>query len=115
TYCLAQILGGCIGITTATLRHCSSSILRRIGAASLESAAGPLPAYFDPKFGCEMEVLSFDSDCPAPKYMVLVEKLRSEILRVPVICQSMRRMFWNTDGPSNTAWGKPGLGKWRHA
>jgi hypothetical protein len=33
TYSLAQILGGCVGISTATERHHSSSILRRIGGA----------------------------------------------------------------------------------
>jgi hypothetical protein len=94
TYCLAQVLGGCIGITTATLRHCSSSILRRIGGRSLESVAGPLPPYYDPQFECDMEVLRFDSAFPAPKYARLVEQLRAYILAVPVICQGMRHRLW---------------------
>src|SRR5262249_46160257 len=54
TYSLAQVLGGSIGITTATVRHCSSSILRRIGGRPLEDASGEIPPYYDPQYGCEM-------------------------------------------------------------
>ena len=36
-YSLGRIRGGCLGITTATVRHCSSSILRRLGGAPLAS------------------------------------------------------------------------------
>jgi len=117
TYCLAQILGGCIGVTTATLRHCSSSILRRIGAASLESPAGALPAYYDPKFQCDMEVLRFDSASPAPKYLRFVEKLRLEILGVPVICRKARRVLWRTASGKQSAAqaGTADVGTWQPA
>src|SRR5215212_2543785 len=36
-YSLGRICGGCLGITTATVRHCSSSILRRLGGAPLDA------------------------------------------------------------------------------
>jgi hypothetical protein len=92
TYSLARVLGGCIGITTATTRHCSSSILRRLGGSPLESMGDALPPYYDPQFQCEMEVLCFDSERPAPKYAPLVDQLQSEILDAPVICAGMPRL-----------------------
>lgn len=103
TYGLAQTLGGCIGITTATLRHCSSSILRRIGGSSLESFGQALPPYYDPKFKCEMEVLRFDSGCPKPKYRNLVDQYRSEIVEVPVISPKM----WQCGNRPNSRAARP--------
>ena len=44
-YSLGQARGGCLGMTTATVRHCSSSILRRIGGSSLEAEGAALPSY----------------------------------------------------------------------
>jgi hypothetical protein len=94
TYTLARALGGCLGITTATVRHHSSSILRRIGGASLRSPQGEIPPYYDPQYQCEMEVLRFDSSAPAPKYASMVDRLYSEILSVPVISQRRPRPVW---------------------
>src|SRR4051812_45115959 len=54
-YSLGRICGDCLGITTATVRHCSSSILRRLGGAPLEASDGQVPSYYDPKYKCEME------------------------------------------------------------
>jgi hypothetical protein len=105
TYCLADALGGCLGITTATVRHHSSTILRRIGGGSLITEAGDLPAYYDPTYGCEMEVLRFDSACPAPKYAGLVDRLRWEFLDVPIVCPSRRRHFWSClPGRNASSW-----------
>lgn len=95
TYSLARILGGCIGITTATVRHSSSSLLRRIGGSSLPTEAGELPPYYDPQYTCEMEVLRFDSASPAPKYSTLIDRLRCDILDVPVICRTRPRPLWS--------------------
>lgn len=95
TYSLAQVLGGCIGITTATTRHCSSSILRRIGGSSLHSNSYEIPPYFDPQYNCEMEVLRFDSARPAQKYATAVERLRSDLVETPVICETPRRLRWS--------------------
>jgi hypothetical protein len=51
-YGLAQELGGVVGVSTATTRHCSASILRRLGAFSLEDSGMELPPYFDPQYNC---------------------------------------------------------------
>jgi len=100
TYSLAEVLGGCLGITTATVRHHSSSILRRLGGSSLKHAAGEIPAYYDPQYRCEMEVLRFDSTRPAARFGSMLEELRAEILSVPVICRNRRRSVWSSWVPA---------------
>jgi hypothetical protein len=67
-YALGEILGGTVGLSTATTRHASSSILQRLGASRAELHGHPLPSYFDPTFNCHMDLLQFDSLRPAPKY-----------------------------------------------
>ena len=85
TYSLARILGGCVGISTATERHHSSSILRRIGGRSLEYDGTDLPSYYDPQYRCRMEVLRFDSSSPDASCSRWVEQLSSQLVAVPVV------------------------------
>jgi hypothetical protein len=85
TYSLARILGGCIGVTTATRRHCSAAILRKIGGRPLRINQVELPPYYDPQYECEMELLRFDSAEPNPRFEVWIEDLRSHLLHSPVI------------------------------
>lgn len=82
TFVLAESLGGGLGITTATTRHHSASILRRLGGRRLAE----LPAYYDPKYGCVIEILHFSSANLDHQFAERVEKLRSEIERIPVFC-----------------------------
>jgi len=84
-YSLGRICGGCLGITTATVRHCSSSILRRLGGSPLEFAGSTVPAYYDPKYDCHMEILRFDSREPNAKYAHVIELLREKMAHVKVI------------------------------
>jgi hypothetical protein len=86
TYALSRSIGGCIGLTTATVRNCSSRILRRIGGRSLGLPGCPLPAYFDPQYGCEMELLRFDSNTPNPKYQGRIDDILSRFFELPVVC-----------------------------
>lgn len=85
-YALAESLGGGLGVATATARNCSAEILKRIGGRPLEVAGETLPAYFDPEYGCDMEILRFDSRRPAPKYAGQVTRLIQDAMRLPVIC-----------------------------
>ena len=85
TYSLAQILGGCVGISTATERHHSSSILRRIGGRSLECDGTELPSYYDPQYRCRMEVLRFDSSLPDASCRRWVEQLSERLAEVTVV------------------------------
>ena len=84
-YSLARILGGCVGIGTVTQRHLSSSILRRIGGKSLISQGMELPPYFDPNYGCQMEILSFLSSEPNPRYEVWIHDLQAYLLNTDVV------------------------------
>jgi hypothetical protein len=85
TYSLAQILGGCVGISTATERHSSSSILRRIGGRSLEHRGEELPPYYDPQYRCRMEVLRFDSSQPDASCSKWVDQLSKRLADVSVV------------------------------
>jgi hypothetical protein len=84
-YSLGQLMGGAVGMSTATRRHCSSSILRRMGGESLKHAGGPIPAYYDPQYECEMEILRFYSWSPNPRYVLWVEEIRQSLQHIPVI------------------------------
>jgi Acetyltransferase (GNAT) domain len=80
--------GGAIGFSTVTERHCSASILRRIGGRSLESNGSPLPSYYEPAYDCRMELLRFHSWAPNPRYRVWVEEIRALLRRIPVITRA---------------------------
>jgi hypothetical protein len=88
TYSLAEILGGCVGFATATVRHRSASILRRIGGQSLEFGGEMLPPYYDPQYNCEMEIVRFKSDAPNHKYRRWIEHISASLLDVPVLSLS---------------------------
>lgn len=83
-YGLAQELGGVVGISTATKRHCSASILKRIGGISLEHSGSELPSYFDPQYNCEMEVLRFHSWAPNPRYLPWIDEIKAELRNLGV-------------------------------
>ena len=87
TYGLLELLGGSCGVATATFRHGSASILRRIGLFSLTADGEDLPPYYDPYYSCQMEVLGFDSRFPNPKYHEKVAELSATLMSAPVICR----------------------------
>jgi len=87
-YALAELLGGALMVGTATRRHNSAPILRRIGARPLVFDEVEIPPYYDPAYGCEMEILRFDSANPRPTYMSWLAEIRERLAGVPVICPS---------------------------
>jgi hypothetical protein len=102
-YSLGRALGGTLGLTTATVRHCSSTILRRLGASGLSVGERSVPSYYDPRYKCEMELLRFDSRHPSPKYNGFVELLRHKLSEVLVIV------------PQEQTTAEPAYGFWRGA
>jgi hypothetical protein len=86
-YSLARICGGALGITTATVRHASSTILRRLGGSSIEVDGFTIPPYYDPTYRCSMELLRFDSRRPNEKYEGMIEQLREQLAEVLVIAR----------------------------
>ena len=93
SYALAHLWGGSLGSCTATARHGSSSILRRIGGESLVCEGKALPAYQDPQYDCEMELLRFDWRTPSKRFTPLIGQLRAKLGSLAVI-QPSRRPAW---------------------
>jgi len=89
-YSLSRILGGAIGVTTATRRHSSAQILRRLGLAPLAIDGTPIPGYYDPKYRCDMELLRFDSRNSNPKYHGAIEVLKRHLASVEVVSTTDR-------------------------
>jgi hypothetical protein len=85
TYALLELLGSCAGVATATFRHGSESMLRRIGLATLQADGEEIPPYHDPAYGCMMQVLRFDSSCPNPKYQDMICGLMNDLANAPVV------------------------------
>jgi hypothetical protein len=102
TYGLLELLGGCMGVATATFRHSSATILRKIGLSSLDAGGVELQPYFDPSYGCEMEVLQFDSRFPSSKYISWVKELAVILKDAPIICRS--GMAAASEGGSKSIW-----------
>lgn len=80
----------------ATHRNGSAAILRRIGGRPLEWGGEELPAYFDTQYGCEMEVLRFDSRLPSLKYQHVIEEMKEQIPTMPVISADKPASGWFT-------------------
>jgi hypothetical protein len=85
-FALSRLLGGTIGITTATLRNQSASILQRIGGTPINVNNVPLPSYYDPQYKCMMSILRFDSSTPDPRYEAKIERIRRDLGRAVVTC-----------------------------
>ncbi len=86
TYAWSDLMGGALGITTATQRNDSAAILKRIGGRPLVCNGEELPAYFDERYQCQMEVLRFDSRELSPRYRSMLNEVREQIIMAPVIC-----------------------------
>jgi hypothetical protein len=76
---------GVLGMTTATFRHCSATILRRLGGSRFDVDGATLPPYYDPRYNCEMELLRFDSRQPNPKYLGLIDQVRDTLANITVV------------------------------
>jgi predicted GNAT family N-acyltransferase len=79
SYALSHLWGGCIAACTATVRHSSSSMLRRIGGLSFKTAEVELPRYDDSQYGCKMELLRFDCRAPSPRFGPLIAQLKVQL------------------------------------
>ena len=84
-YALSQLRGGAVGLSSATARHHSSSILKRIGGRQLKANGVEVSPYYDGQYACEMELLSFDSEFPNDRYARWIRDRREVLPQVPVI------------------------------
>jgi hypothetical protein len=76
-----------VGLATATFRHSSEAILRRIGLETLHVDSRDIAPYHDEQYGCLMQVLRFDSRYPSPKYRGWVSALMGDLANAPVVCR----------------------------
>ena len=84
-YAWSRLVGGAVGICTATERNGSAIILRKLGGHDLKSDGVAIPPYFDPRYQCTMHVLGFDSRRPNPRYEAAINQIAESLLDVPVI------------------------------
>jgi predicted GNAT family N-acyltransferase len=77
---LFQIIGDAIVLSAATARHRSASILKKIGGFPLSHTGRPVPKFFDPFHGCDMEFVCYDSRKPAPRYEPIVKQIQARLL-----------------------------------
>jgi hypothetical protein len=63
-----------------------------MGGEPLEANGVPLPSYYDPRYGCEMQILRFDSRRPSETYASLVDRLCDRMTNVEVVARVERPM-----------------------
>jgi hypothetical protein len=80
-----ELIGGCICSCTATSRNRSSTVLRKVGGTSLMLDGEQLPSYFDPEYGCEMEVLRFVAGEAATRFRPLIQGMKKELQHSPIL------------------------------
>jgi hypothetical protein len=80
-FALAGLLGNAVGVYTATRKHHSAAMLRRLGGTPLAFGGTLLPAYYEPHFDCEIEILRFDTARIQPVFEKTVRQLRQQIAR----------------------------------
>jgi hypothetical protein len=102
-YALTCELGGGIALSCVTRRHGSASILRRMGGRSLECRGVEMPAYYDPQYECDMEILSFRSWTPNPRYSVWIDEIRSTLCHTPVLTAGVADATWRPEHGSRSA------------
>ncbi len=83
-WALLGLLSIRFSFTTATRRHCSASILRRIGGNPFVVDGEEIPHYYDPQYGCDMEALHFE--VPGPRFEPWVRDLQRLLATSPVVC-----------------------------
>lgn len=106
-YALTSELGGGIALSCVTRRHGSASILRRMGGRSLECRGIELPAYYDPSYECEMEILSFRSWDPNPRYSVWIDEIRETLCHTPVLTAGSMKAPWRQEHRSRSTATRP--------
>jgi hypothetical protein len=81
----ARLIGSCLAYVTATVRHRSSSMLRRLGADSLYFGGEEIPRYYDSRYACEMELLRLRNPNPHPKFERRLTFMQDLLSGAPVL------------------------------
>jgi hypothetical protein len=81
----ARLIGACVAYVTATVKHRSSSMLRRLGAEPLYFGGEEIPKYYDRVYGCEMELLRIRSAGINHRFERRISWLHDLLLNAPVL------------------------------
>ena len=84
SYALAPLWGGCLASCTATVRHQSSSILRRFGGTGFEVHGQEVLPYYDDQYSSTMELLRFDSRFPMQKFVPMINEVTERMAGVEI-------------------------------
>jgi hypothetical protein len=103
SFALGLMWGGAIGSCTATCRHSSAPILRRLGGEPLRNGDTVIPPYHDAAFDCQMELLRFDYRKPADRYFPLVDHLARELGNSPLVMAEPEAPYWGAAQDSAAA------------
>jgi hypothetical protein len=98
-FALGEALGGFVVISTATRRHGSASMLKRIGGRPLEYQSSEVPSYLDPNYKCEMEVLRFYSWAPHPRFRGWMNEIKMQLQTAPVFASGAAYPGWIPGAP----------------
>jgi len=113
-YAFFRIFGGAVGLATATVRHSSASILRRIGGQPLQHDDQQVPSYIDRQYKCAMEILRFYSWAPNARYDLWIREIEKDILSTPVISGSSAALSTKMCCPSQMSL-VPGFARPEHS
>jgi hypothetical protein len=83
-FAFARFIGTCLAYITATVKHHSSLILRRLGAESLYFGGEEIPKYYDSRYSCEMELLRLQSQGIHPRFESRLSFLHELLSMAPV-------------------------------
>jgi hypothetical protein len=83
-WALPGLTGPGWALTTSTARHRSADMMRWLGGSRLSHDGAELPAFFDPYYGCDMEILGFDRH-PHGDYGKTAEDVEDFLLHALVV------------------------------
>ena len=79
-WAVIRLVGGAKILGAVTTRHGASRMTRYLGGLELADAKGSIPAYFDPRYGCDMELIEFDSQQVNPAFEPTVQAICNHFL-----------------------------------
>ena len=84
-WAITRLVGGAKILGIVTTRCGASRLTKYLGGSELRDEQGYVPPYFDWRYGCEMEVIEFDSRQVNPIFETSVKGLCDYFLRISAV------------------------------
>lgn len=81
----SQLMGECLAYITATVKHGSCSMMRRLGGESVRFGGNEIPRYYEPDYQSEMELLKLQTRTLNPKFDSMLAPLRHSLAAATVL------------------------------